>query len=574
MRDVYRILLIVLTSLLALWLILGFWPLSVGSRVVLCLLVMLVCGIVLWRERRVSQRRHETVHDIADGSLPPEDFPGAVILACGDASALFASGSRHRETRQGWYLQISDAEQLPLLVQHLSHVRPALISQISVLLATLPEHHCSQDDFIQRLRGWQRAIVQCRPWLGGLPPVWTVSWVSPSGDCRQELPIWFTLVGHRSGMQVHQPGQGSMQLAEWISESEASGRFHRLSQALWLNSLLGWQEKTVDGLLAERQGELPAIKLCAQGFCMVPVSGRTDNLWQQHIASITALPPGRIDSANLLPLPEPLLTGLPRRKGISRRMMFWGHVGLIAGVFLALAMLASFVNNQRLIRSLGDHLALYHHLSGKPPTPKLQAQQRLRDDARLLDNWQRQGEPLRYRMGLYQGMRFVAPLEAAVSDWAPPPPPPPVIQKIVQGPKTIRLDSMSLFDSGRSALRPGSTKMLVNSLVDIKARPGWLIVVAGHTDNTGNPQLNQTLSLERAGAVRDWMRDTGDVPESCFAVQGYGAGRPVATNDTPEGRALNRRVEISLVPQADACQIPDTKASQDESDAFTQEMEK
>jgi outer membrane protein OmpA-like peptidoglycan-associated protein len=117
---------------------------------------------------------------------------------------------------------------------------------------------------------------------------------------------------------------------------------------------------------------------------------------------------------------------------------------------------------------------------------------------------------------------------------------------------------MALFDTGKSTLKPGSTKLLVNSLLGIKAKPGWLIVVAGHTDSIGNDKSNQQLSLKRAEAVRDWMRDTGDVPESCFAVQGYGASRPVASNETPEGRAQNRRVEISLVPQKDACLTPGT----------------
>ncbi|TBL65002.1 OmpA family protein [Hafnia alvei] len=571
MRDIYRALLTALAVFFALWLILGFWPLSMSSQVALCLLVILVGGVVLWREWRVLQRGYGTVNEVTEGSLPPEDFQGAVILACGDSAALFGTETRHRETRQGWYLQVNDAEQLPQLVQHLSLVRPALVSQISVLLATLPEHHHSLDDFTQCLRGWQRSVVQCRPWLGGLPPVWSVTWVSPPGDCVQEAPVWFTTANHRAGMQVHQPGQGNVQLADWLDETEPSGRFSRLSQALWLNSLLVWQGGAVNSLLKERLGELSALRLCAQGFCMVPVSGRNDNLWQQHIAGITALPPESGRCAELLPLPELLLSGLPRRRGISRRMMFWRHVGLLAGVFLALSMLASFVNNERLIRSVGDHLALYHRLSGEPPAPKSQAQQRLRADARLLDDWQRRGEPLRYRMGLYQGLRLVAPVEAAVSDWAPPAPPAPIIQKIVQGPKTVRLDSLSLFDSGKFALKPGSTKMLVNSLMGIRAKPGWLIVVSGHTDNVGHSPVNQTLSQKRAEAVRDWMRDTGDVPESCFAVQGYGESRPVATNDTPEGRALNRRVEISLVPQANACQIPDTKpASPDERDVSTQ----
>lgn len=80
-----------------------------------------------------------------------------------------------------------------------------------------------------------------------------------------------------------------------------------------------------------------------------------------------------------------------------------------------------------------------------------------------------------------------------------------------------------------------------------------------HTDDVGDDKSNQQLSLKRAESVRDWMRDTGDVAESCFAVQGYGELRPYKTNDTPEGRAANRRVEISLVPQADACRVSGMK---------------
>ena len=196
--------------------------------------------------------------------------------------------------------------------------------------------------------------------------------------------------------------------------------------------------------------------------------------------------------------------------------------------------------------------------------PKAEAVKGLRQDGALLDAWSRNGEPLNMSLGLYQGGHLRMPVLEAIRSYVPPPPPKPQ-PKPKPVPKIVRLDSMSLFDSGKSDLKAGSTKMLVTSLVGIKAKPGWLIVVSGHTDNIGNPQLNQTLSLSRAEAVRNWMRDTGDVPESCFAVQGYGESRPVATNDTPEGRALNRRVEISLVPQADACQIPgNPQASSDD----------
>ena len=103
-------------------------------------------------------------------------------------------------------------------------------------------------------------------------------------------------------------------------------------------------------------------------------------------------------------------------------------------------------------------------------------------------------------------------------------------------------------------LKDGSTKVLVDALVNIRAKPGWLILVAGYTDATGDEKSNQQLSLRRAEAVRNWMLQTSDIPATCFAVQGLGESQPAATNDTPQGRAVNRRGEISLVPRSDACQ--------------------
>jgi type VI secretion system protein VasL len=121
-------------------------------------------------------------------------------------------------------------------------------------------------------------------------------------------------------------------------------------------------------------------------------------------------------------------------------------------------------------------------------------------------------------------------------------------------PDSVRLDSLSLFDAGSTVLKPDSTKILINALVSIKAQPGWLIVIAGHTDATGDAAQNLQISHARASAVRDWMQRMGDIPSNCFAVQGFAASDPVDTNETEAGRAANRRVDIRLVPQAGACE--------------------
>ncbi len=120
-------------------------------------------------------------------------------------------------------------------------------------------------------------------------------------------------------------------------------------------------------------------------------------------------------------------------------------------------------------------------------------------------------------------------------------------------PGPVRLDNRLLFASGSAQLKAESTKVLVNALANVKAQPGWLIVIAGHTDATGDTEQNLALSRSRAEAVRDWMKSMGDVPDDCFAIEGYGSSQPIADNETEAGRAANRRVDINLIRQKGAC---------------------
>jgi len=74
-----------------------------------------------------------------------------------------------------------------------------------------------------------------------------------------------------------------------------------------------------------------------------------------------------------------------------------------------------------------------------------------------------------------------------------------------------------------------------------------VVEVAGHTDNVGSDAYNQTLSVQRANSVANYLMGKG-LTQQRFIVTGAGESRPIASNDTEAGRAANRRVEITLVP--------------------------
>ena len=90
----------------------------------------------------------------------------------------------------------------------------------------------------------------------------------------------------------------------------------------------------------------------------------------------------------------------------------------------------------------------------------------------------------------------------------------------------------------------------------LASQAGKRVLVAGYADDQGRPDRNLKLSIDRASAVRDWLVEASGIPPTQFAIQGYGYTRPVADNATPEGRAKNRRVEITLVPDTQVSAVP------------------
>jgi hypothetical protein len=102
------------------------------------------------------------------------------------------------------------------------------------------------------------------------------------------------------------------------------------------------------------------------------------------------------------------------------------------------------------------------------------------------------------------------------------------------------------FDSDSATIQPDSKSLLDDIATSLKNFPDWRLRIVGHTDATADPQHNLHLSVDRALAVKAALVDRGVDPQRLDA-SGLGESRPITSNATPEGRALNRRVELDRV---------------------------
>lgn len=543
---------------------LGFLPVS---RLVSVLVMLAMIGLIIpfWY---IASRRAEPDVTLHLDDLPEATYRQPVVLVCGDLPLTWPQSSPVLTVTQGCWIRVEDHQDLEQVARQVLWLRPDWGRQLSVMVSVCPQKHADSERLTSRLLALRWQISQLRKEMGHSVPLVLNGQV---GSAMTNDMLWQAAIAGE-GMRVWRESSAPSSIAAWVT----TGGSPAMQQQVLMNSLMGWFHKHVKAVFMDENPDVPVIAPVAVLWGMGPIlaGSLATSVWTAWLSRHTAMQrvtgwqPVGTDSTVISPFPDFILPLLPEGSGLTSQARTWRCVLSLFTLAAIAALLSSGWNNRQLLHRVSFDIARYDSISMDNYDQKASAVAILRADAVLLDDLARNGVPARLGLGLYQGERLRMPVLEAIRSYVPPPPKPQPEPKPV--PKIVRLDSMSLFDSGKFVLKAGSTKMLVNSLVGIKAKPGWLIVVSGHTDNTGNPQLNQMLSLKRAEAVRNWMRDTGDVPESCFAVQGYGESRPVATNDTPEGRALNRRVEISLVPQANACQLPGKHPAPSQDDGASQ----
>ncbi len=135
---------------------------------------------------------------------------------------------------------------------------------------------------------------------------------------------------------------------------------------------------------------------------------------------------------------------------------------------------------------------------------------------------------------------------------APPPPPPPVVAQAPPPPpppappmkQKIVLRGVN-FDFDKSNIRADARPVLDEAINILTHQGGIAVIAEGHTDSRGTDAYNQKLSERRAASVRDYLVK-GGVSSSRIQTVGFGESKPVASNNTDEGRAQNRRVELRV----------------------------
>ncbi|SEB21153.1 OmpA family protein [Paraburkholderia sartisoli] len=547
---------VVFTASLALALLLLVLPVGRGlaSPVAAGVVVVTLAAVVL-RTLQRNRARAQNAHVMASLGATTASLPVSLrtrmplMLVTGDSlPELFnrdGDGERVAHVGNGAiWLRVDNPGDLPHVGVAVKRWRDGRAPD-GVVLSIAPAAHASDDALAQALRIARQAASDASRMLGARLPGYVAIYqrltTSPAAAVDSQ---WY---GVSSACRLTEALQGDAQRLEAVMRAaetqaqQAGSDPVPAARAAALASIIGWTQRAVIGPLTDpRQPAMPW-PLWGTGWIDCGPASDFRSPWARDIHAHSRITPPPVAASPVpWPLPQPLIEAMPRRLWVSPRLTAVAHAIALLAFAGALAIWGSAGNNQALLSRAGADLDRFSTIPVAHDNARRNALQALVADRDQIDRYARLGVPLRLSFGMYRGDAVMPVLDTAISSYEAPPPPPAV----------VTLDSMSLFDSGKAQLRPGSTRALVGALEMIRVHPDRRILVAGYTDNIGNADSNLKLSIARAGAVRDWLVEASGIPVTQFAIQGYGDTRPIASNATVAGRAKNRRVEITLVPNA------------------------
>jgi outer membrane protein OmpA-like peptidoglycan-associated protein len=559
-------------ALAVIWLVARLTP---GLAWTLTAVFVIVAGLLMfWRTRLLAGARHDNAHVMAALGAATADIPlrlrtrmPLVLVTGDDLPALFDrhNGQRYAHVGDGAiWLRVDRPQDLPRMAVAVRQWRDGRAPD-GVVLSVAPGRYTDEDVLLQSLRVVRQATGDAARIMGSRPiPGYVAVYqrLAPEGihGTLQKLvadhgpmspadlpaPQWY---GVSSATRVldTQRFASVIRAADNEVGRVTESRDSRLpatsaaARAAALASIIGWTQRVVIHALVDHRQPATSWALYGVGWIDCGPACGPGRPWENDVQMQTQVTraPGA-GSPMPWPLPQPLIRAMPQRFWMSPRWVAFAHALVLLACAGAVAFFFSMQHNQTLITRIGADLGRWSMIPASHDAAKRDVLQTLVADRDELQRYARSGVPLPLSFGMYRGASLIAPLNAAIASYQPPPPPPAV----------VTLDSMSLFDSGKSQLKDGSNRVMVAALEMIRVHPDKRILVAGHTDNVGAPDSNLKLSTARAEAVRDWLIDASGIRATQFAIQGYGDTRPLTNNDTEAGRAKNRRVEITLVPDA------------------------
>jgi outer membrane protein OmpA-like peptidoglycan-associated protein len=506
----------------------------------------LIVGVVIitmvWMTQRTRIRRRVKAHTLTVIDSALRAFPSdlkrhtPLIISVGDPPAMASvwGSDEVRLTDAAIWVRCSTPSELMHLVDALKRWRNGQGPDAVTLLIAADQSSAETPASVWK--SWRSAIGAANRVVGYVLPICVAAYAVSRSDDKGSCP-WFGISSSTLLNAKDLPASFAPQLWQYLCTSEPAESQTRAQHAALLDALVRWSSTTL--LPSLTGGRSP---LCVTAFGVTAVRGVTapSAPFSRYITRTTGLKGVAVDRLipSRYPLPDALLAGIcfqPVRREWPRVL---AHSVIVLASFFCLGAAASAWQNRNLMRRVSNDVARYQSILPAQDTARIDALQKIKHDRDELEEYANAGVPTRLGFGLYRGGPWLPIVNDLIVSYQPPAPLPTVIE----------LNSMSLFESGSAVLSQGSNRVLFGALETIKAHPYMRVLIAGHTDSEGDAAANLVLSNARAAAVRDWLVDASGLAATRFAIQGYGDTRPKASNDTEAGRAANRRVEITLVP--------------------------